>query len=769
MSTKSPFVLKTASQIKSELLEHIINGYVPIVDEKHNNDSTNKLFSGDSPPLSYKIQCGAPDLANGVLVSIDRIWGVRNSSFYEFQLTTDYTFDTSTNTLTFVNGNEPDLGTQFAVSYKYDQGYSSGITNTAPGTVIDSLISGVAFKLAEMYNAILLAKVSAFIDQAVGDDLAQLLLLINVKKKSASASSGYVTVFRSTISGTVSIPIGIQFSTDASDTLNAIFFTSNAIAYFIDGFSSARVPINALTGYEGSQGNVAPNTIKNIINPQAGIVRVINPPTYSDYEFIDLLAGKYLYGLSQIPQRVINSGITFPLAVTDKGLYSVNYWTDKSINETNWNNNDSGQIAVTENDPETGTTKIVVTGTPTSGTYLERNGLSIPRDNTTQFSQGYDDVIIRIRSPTANAQFSIKVIDSSAVESTVSFYQFGSSNVANNSPTLTNNWTIFYAGHGLAGTVTDPISKVQIILKTVGTYYVDIIAVGTILQEIQGTLSAVDQITTSYTSGNMSLYQSSPSDFFSAYDGDPSDGHGDQLFVYYEWRNNISGGADEETDTQLRARGKTKIAGIGSGTENAIKSALLEIEGITQVSVKDINDDPSIIKGVTYVTLLAQGFRISPALNNTITSVINSIRSAGIEVIVQLPQVRYVNFTLNVIYDDTNALYTGTDGKNALITIIKSVISDYFTDKAGADKNLYWSDLVAYIIANLNVVQGGYVDNDGSTTPSYVDDNYAGTYAYNSPLTVIYTNYISASKTGVSIVIQGGNSVNVTLIGASTL
>jgi hypothetical protein len=839
MSENSPFYKKPASEIRDDLLEEVVGGIVNLQDELHRNDVANKAYSDDSPPLTYRLQCGLPEVA-GILTSVSRIWGVKNNTFKEFDLTTDYTINTITNDLVFESGQEPDSGTEFFVTYKYNQGYTSGITHVARGTVTDSIISAVSFKISELYNAIALAKVASFIDEALGDDLDQLVKLINVTRKSASKSSGFVTVFRGTISGTVAIPAGTQFSTDATSTKNPVIFESTELVNFIDGFSSARVPIEAITGYEGKGGNVAPNLIKNINTPTSGIIRVNNPETYVDYEFEDMLIGKYNYSLENLPERVINSGISFPLAITDKGVYSVMYWTDKSINEPTWFNNDSPLITVTENDPETGTTKVVVTGSPSASTYLTIIGQTIPRDDTTQFTPGYDHVIIRIRS-TAGATFSIILRDGVVADSTASLYKLGDAGAPTTTPAPDTIFEIFYGGHGLGGTPTDPIIETRIKFNTAGTFYIDYIGIGTIIEEIQGALSAVDQISTSYTSGKFALWQSTPDDFFSAYDGDSSDGHSDQLLIFYEWKNNVAGGQDEETDDELRARAKIEVAGLGTGTKSAIRRALLEIDGISQAVVRDFDDDPNIVPGDTYCILLAEGFKVSPSLSSEIVSVIEANRAAGIRATVFLPEIRYINFDINIIYDDTLSEYQGVDGRAALEAIVLSVIADYFDTKIVVDRNLYWSDMVAYLIREIEGVQGGYIDynvnlvtgSDGVSTistgtftsatggfvaagiatddtiiittgndagtykvvtrdsdtqltvtptfangdtgesfalhrePTYVDDDFDGTYVCD--ILVLFANHVSATKTGASIVVQGGDTINVTLIGASTL
>lgn len=847
MSERTPINIKTATEVRNDLYEHIVSGIVTIVDELHRNDSNNLVYDEDSPPLTYQIQSGLPDISNGILKNITRIWGIKNESFYEFVLEADYTFDVIENTITFVNGNEPDDTTEFYVSYKYDQQYKSGITNIARGTVADSLISAFSFTIGETFRAILLAKLAASIDDAVGTDLEQLVALIGMEKKNASVANGFVTVFRGTTSGKVEIPIGTQFSTDATDVVNSVIFETSETGYFLDGFSSVRLPIIASIGYEGTIGNMAPNFIKNVISSVAGIIRVNNPFNYVDYDFDDLVLGKYTYTLSHLPERVINTSLSFPVPVTDKGLYYVMYWSDKSVNETNWGTlvvSGSGAGTVTEDEPITGVTEVDITDAD-QNPYLEITTLNVPRDITTQFTPGYDHVILRIRGD-SGTQISVRLEDLSAVnnESTNDLYKFGTLDGAVDPISLDTDFKIFYMPHGLAGTGSssdDNIAKFRITFSVVGKYYIDFVGLGTILKEVQVVPQNVDEINTSYSSGNMGVYKDTPDDFYSAYDGNSHD----QLLVYYQWKNNISGGSNEESDEQLRDRAKIEVSGIGSGTKAALKRVLLAIEGITQVGVKDHDDDTNIVLGDVVISLLAEGFRVSPSLNTTIIEAIDKTRSAGIRVTVLVPEVRYIIFDLNIIYDPNFTQYGGADGRTALVASIKSVINDYFKEKIVVDKNLYWSDLIAYVIRILPGLFGGYINyntnivtaTDGSTSgsiltssssdfsvngldilsnnnnngngdwlvvaggetdegtyriisrgsdtltvaetfngssgqtftivraPSYADDNFTdGPYLYDT--VIIFQNYVSAIKSNVSIVTQGGKVLNIKLLGA---
>ena len=219
----SPLKIKTAEEIKSQMIEHVVGGIVYEQDELHKNDSAAPTYPEDDPSSGiYELRCGLPDIENGTLVSVERIWGMYNDSFHEFQRNSDYTINTTTNKITFINN--PDAVTNFYVSYRYDQKYKSKITNVGRGTVNDMILSAVARVASDGGDNTRTVKDGAYVNSAVGNDLDQIAALINITRNPANPAEGFVTVFRNGTGGNSVIPIGAKFSTSAIGNATAIVF-----------------------------------------------------------------------------------------------------------------------------------------------------------------------------------------------------------------------------------------------------------------------------------------------------------------------------------------------------------------------------------------------------------------------------------------------------------------------------------------------------------------------------------------------------------------
>lgn len=773
----SPLQIKDASEIKSRMIEHFISGIVTIQDEEHSTDVSNPTYNEDDPGSdTYILRCGLLDITNGLLVTIDRIYGILGGSLYEFIQNTDYVVYINTNKIIFSNA--PDNMTIFKVTYKYNQQFSSKVTNVGSGTVTDMLLSVFALRIKEMSDAIEKVKAAAYIDSAQGDDLDQLVALANISRNPATSASGYVTVYRSGTGDNLTIPIGSIFSTDTTELKEGTVFESTKTVDILKGFASAKVPVIASIGYEGSNSNTAPNRIINVVQV-SGVSRVDNPDKYIDYEFIPLITGKYEYYLGHIPDRTINSQV-YPPAMGDKGLFSVMYWTDKSIDVVGaiWTLDlgTDAVVVVTEDTPENGITQIDITSMGTGNKpYIEiefAGSDQIPRDDTDNLVQGYDQIYIYIRSSN-DGQFSLRLEDDSTVFSIPNLFKFNDGVAATAIHTLENILTLYHGNHGLAGSPTNPIKKVRIVFESVGVLYVDWIGLGTFIAQVApDALDEPDELSLSYTSAKLSLHNTvDTGDFFDTYDGDSSDYHSDQLMIYYQWKNNVSGGSNIETDILLRNRAKITFSSFGRGTKQTIRAALLDIDSIKEAVVNDYDDDVNISPGDIYVYIYAEGFLLSAALEATIIQTINDNRAAGIRASIFLPEIRYVNFSINLVYDNS-----GSDvvDETALRSIISTVIDDYFRDYIEINKKLEFANLISFIIREVSLVSSAFIvfDYNSPTEPTVSDDDIEGTYDdfQVEPTKFVLSSDskiligISTTATGVSIVVQRGNFPDTNII-----
>lgn len=90
----------------------------------------------------------------------------------------------------------------------------------------------------------------------------------------------------------------------------------------------------------------------------------------------------------------------------------------------------------------------------------------------------------------------------------------------------------------------------------------------------------------------------------------------------------FNGGTNEESDDELRARAKQALAGLGKGTNIAIRSALLDIPGVVDAVLVDLSRGVGTADAIVITDTLPP----SVALQNEIDSVIRMTKSAGISV-----------------------------------------------------------------------------------------------------------------------------------------
>lgn len=106
------------------------------------------------------------------------------------------------------------------------------------------------------------------------------------------------------------------------------------------------------------------------------------------------------------------------------------------------------------------------------------------------------------------------------------------------------------------------------------------------------------------------------------------------------------GGTDQETDDELRYRAKQALAGLGKGTSTALRSALIDLTGVIDAIVLDMN------RGVGTADIIMITSEIPPttALQNEINDVIDITKAAGIDIDVIYPTI----VAQNVIVTITN-------------------------------------------------------------------------------------------------------------------
>lgn len=106
----------------------------------------------------------------------------------------------------------------------------------------------------------------------------------------------------------------------------------------------------------------------------------------------------------------------------------------------------------------------------------------------------------------------------------------------------------------------------------------------------------------------------------------------------------FSGGSNQETDDELRKRAKQALAGLGKGTSSALRSALLELNGVVDAIVMDTSRGV----GTADIVIITSEIPPSIALQNEISDVISITKSAGIDVGVIYPIIKTQDVTVTI-------------------------------------------------------------------------------------------------------------------------
>jgi hypothetical protein len=133
----------------------------------------------------------------------------------------------------------------------------------------------------------------------------------------------------------------------------------------------------------------------------------------------------------------------------------------------------------------------------------------------------------------------------------------------------------------------------------------------------------------------------------------------------------------------------------------------------------------------------------------------------------------YIDYTISIISGsdavttvDTGTFTSATGGFSGVVEIADTLI---ITSGNDAGSYVVLSvDSDTQLTVTPNFPNGDTAENFViHREPAYIDDDFDGNYVYDG--TIVYQTHISATKTGASIVIQGGDNITIVLVGASTL
>lgn len=134
----------------------------------------------------------------------------------------------------------------------------------------------------------------------------------------------------------------------------------------------------------------------------------------------------------------------------------------------------------------------------------------------------------------------------------------------------------------------------------------------------------------------------------------------------------ISGGSDVETDESLRYRIKNALSKLGKGTLNALKTALEELDAVTDVAIIDMPNGVGTVDAVVVTDIIPPSAEIDTLIKDTVAST----KSAGVFVNVVYPTIVPVDISVTTTTGDNTVI------RDAIVSYVNSLgISDPFIIK----------------------------------------------------------------------------------------
>jgi uncharacterized phage protein gp47/JayE len=152
--------------------------------------------------------------------AVTRVTGLRAKQAHVFEPREDYRFANS-RIIWLDEGAKPDQGSRFEVEYTYRE-RPAGLTDFNPGSVVGTLVRTVARQMKLIYDQMDEAYRRAFIDEATGVALDNVVALLGVTRIPAQQAEGRVTFFLRRATNT---PVGIPIHTRVDDESGRTFAT----------------------------------------------------------------------------------------------------------------------------------------------------------------------------------------------------------------------------------------------------------------------------------------------------------------------------------------------------------------------------------------------------------------------------------------------------------------------------------------------------------------------------------------------------------------
>jgi len=146
----------------------------------------------------------------------------------------------------------------------------------------------------------------------------------------------------------------------------------------------------------------------------------------------------------------------------------------------------------------------------------------------------------------------------------------------------------------------------------------------------------------------------------------------------------ITGASDEDTDAEYRDALRTYLASLAKATNTALEAGTLQVPGITFAKTLPANLSP---RGSSIILASDDNGTLGQGVKSTIKTYLeNDWRAAGINIIVQAPQLTKINTTMTVKLD------TGAS-QVSITQAINAVIDSYLKGKIPGD-SIRYSDVL---------------------------------------------------------------------------
>ena len=146
-----------------------------------------------------------PEMVSAVTL----VSGVRNGEEHVFGPGRDYRF-AGGRVDWLPKGDQPDPGSRFEVLYIYRDEHPAGLTDFTPGSVVGTLVRAIARQMKLIYDQMDEAYRRAFIDEATGVALDNVVALLGIVRNPALRAAGEVTFYRTTPRGTTFVREGTR-------------------------------------------------------------------------------------------------------------------------------------------------------------------------------------------------------------------------------------------------------------------------------------------------------------------------------------------------------------------------------------------------------------------------------------------------------------------------------------------------------------------------------------------------------------------------------